>query len=222
MLIVGAGGLAKEVLQVLLWARHTDDIAFLDEITADAPRTLYGRFAVLRSVDEVHSYWSRHGAAFVVAVGAPASREALTARFSSMGGCPETLVSNHALVAHLGVEMGRGVCLMPQALVMVGATIGDGALINKGALVSHDARIGRFCAIAPGARILGHASVADLTEVGAGAVVLPGVKVGTRCRIGAGAVVMHDIPDGTTVAGNPAQPLHAALRRRRHAERRDA
>jgi maltose O-acetyltransferase len=39
--------------------------------------------------------------------------------------------------------------------------------------------------------------------------VLPGVTIGRDAIIGAGSVVTRDVPDGATVAGNPARLLRA-------------
>jgi UDP-2-acetamido-3-amino-2,3-dideoxy-glucuronate N-acetyltransferase len=50
--------------------------------------------------------------------------------------------------------------------------------------------------------------------VGSGAVVLGGVRIGEDATVGAGAVVTRDVPDGGTVAGNPARPIRPAEPRR--------
>lgn len=44
-------------------------------------------------------------------------------------------------------------------------------------------------------------------SIGSGATILCGVTIGERAIVGAGSVVTKDVPDGTTVAGNPAKPL---------------
>ncbi|BCJ89897.1 nodulation protein [Terrihabitans soli] len=43
--------------------------------------------------------------------------------------------------------------------------------------------------------------------IGGGAIILPGITVGDDAIIGAGAVVTRDVPEGATVAGNPARVL---------------
>jgi acetyltransferase-like isoleucine patch superfamily enzyme len=51
--------------------------------------------------------------------------------------------------------------------------------------------------------------IGDDAWIGIGAMVLKGVTVGAGARVGAGAVVTTDVPEGATVAGNPARVLEA-------------
>jgi acetyltransferase-like isoleucine patch superfamily enzyme len=44
-------------------------------------------------------------------------------------------------------------------------------------------------------------------SIGSGAVLLCGITVGENAMIGAGSVVIRDVPDGATVAGNPARVI---------------
>jgi acetyltransferase-like isoleucine patch superfamily enzyme len=44
-------------------------------------------------------------------------------------------------------------------------------------------------------------------SIGTGATILCGITIGEGAVIGAGSVVTRDVPDGATVAGNPARPL---------------
>jgi acetyltransferase-like isoleucine patch superfamily enzyme len=45
--------------------------------------------------------------------------------------------------------------------------------------------------------------------LGTGSVILPGLTIGVEAIVGAGAVVTRDVPDGVTVAGNPARQIGA-------------
>lgn len=47
-------------------------------------------------------------------------------------------------------------------------------------------------------------------SIGTSATILCGVTIGQNAVVGAGSVVTHDVPDGATVAGNPARQLRKA------------
>jgi UDP-2-acetamido-3-amino-2,3-dideoxy-glucuronate N-acetyltransferase len=55
--------------------------------------------------------------------------------------------------------------------------------------------------------------VEDRASLGSGAVILAGVRIGKGALVGAGAVVTRDVPDGATVAGNPARLMKARVAR---------
>ncbi len=45
--------------------------------------------------------------------------------------------------------------------------------------------------------------------IGSNATILCGITIGEGAIIGAGSVVTKDVPSNTTVAGNPAKPIHS-------------
>ena len=47
--------------------------------------------------------------------------------------------------------------------------------------------------------------IEDDAWIGIGAIILKGVRIGRGARVAAGAVVTRDVPEGATVAGNPAR-----------------
>ena len=53
----------------------------------------------------------------------------------------------------------------------------------------------------------GEVVIGERAMIGAGAVVLPGVRIGPDAQVGANSVVTKDVPEGTTVAGVPAEPV---------------
>jgi len=55
--------------------------------------------------------------------------------------------------------------------------------------------------------------IGDDAWLGIGTIILKGVHIGRGARVAAGAVVTADVPDGATVAGNPARPTEERLPR---------
>ncbi|MDO4975407.1 MAG: serine acetyltransferase [Alphaproteobacteria bacterium] len=47
--------------------------------------------------------------------------------------------------------------------------------------------------------------ICDNVQIYANSVVLGGITIGNNAIVGAGSVVIDDVPDGATVAGNPAR-----------------
>lgn len=207
MVIIGAKGLAKEILVALQWDNEYQKVYLFDNINQDTPDVLYGRFKVIKSWEGLQKHFSSVSPYFVLGVGGHKSRLFCAHKATSLGGKLQSFISNYALIGDFGVNISNGVCILSHATITADVKIGEGTLINKASIISHDVTIGSYCEISPGARILGRSKIGARTNVGTNAVILPDVVVGRDCIVGSGAVVTKNVPNGVTVVGIPAKPL---------------
>ncbi|HRB18412.1 MAG TPA: hypothetical protein PK224_21660, partial [Nitrospira sp.] len=157
LFIVGAGGLGREVVDIVqsspLAAEYA--LAFIDDTVA--PGTIVhgvevvGSRAFLRAVDPEQS-------AVCVAIGSPAVRRDLIGEIESWGLSLPAIVDASALIRP-SVVLGPGVIVGARAFVSSQSVIGAHAVINPGVLVGHDVVIGPFAVIGGGAMLSGGAKV---------------------------------------------------------------
>lgn len=204
MLIIGAKGHAKEILDILTKANKLDDIQFYDDISDFHEPKLYGKFEIIRSLEECQKIFKKDKR-FILGIGNPRIRFQLAQKFLKIGGELESVMANDAIIGSWNCHLGKGVNIMNKVLVSNDTSIGEGALINAGCNIHHDSIIGRYCEISPMVVMAGHSAVGDFSSIGAGAVILPGLKIGKNVTIGAGAVVNRDIKDDAVAVGIPAK-----------------
>lgn len=207
MIVIGAKGLAKELLTVLEWNGNLGDVFFFDNINADTPDLLFDKFPVIKSWESLEEHFRLRCRDFAIGVGGAQNRKHLTQKATSIGGNPCSIISNHALIGNYGNTLRSGVCVMSRASISCDVEIGHATLIDTAAIISHDVRIGDYCQISPGAKLLGRTTIGEGTEIGSNAVVLPGIQVRIECKVGAGAVVTRDVVNGSVVVGIPSRPI---------------
>ena len=139
----------------------------------------------------------------IIAIGSNKIRRLLAERYEidyAKAFHPNTSISS-------SVEIGNGSVVMAGVVIEADTLIGKHCIINTSSSINHECRIGDFVHISPNATLCGSVEVGDGSWIGAGAVVIQGIRIGKNCIVGAGAVVIRDVPDGTTVAGNPAKRI---------------
>lgn len=164
MVIIGAGGLAKELLQVYEEIEIGTELVFFDNVTHDLPKLLYQRYRILTRDDELQAYFATHPS-FVVGVGVPRIRKALSEKALKLGGKPATVVGQFNNIGK-HVQIGPGATVLSHVDISNGSTIGDYVLIYYKVVITHDCRIGNFVELSPGATLLeGYPSVIILISV---------------------------------------------------------
>jgi sugar O-acyltransferase (sialic acid O-acetyltransferase NeuD family) len=205
MLIVGAGGFAKQILPIIERLGLVNTVVFYDDYSNDKTSLISRNFRVLRSEKELAEYFKLGDLRFVNAVGGPLNRFTIHQKFSNFGAEPISLIDPTSSISSFEVTIETGCCILQNVVIEPSSTIGKGCLINLNSLITHDVSIGEFTEISPGVTLLGASKIGKSVFIGSGAIVLPKVEIGDNCVIGAGAVVNRSIPSGHRVVGVPAR-----------------
>ena len=84
MLIVGAKGFAKEVLEICYHNDQIEDLVFYDDVNADIGEMLYERFPILKNCDEAKEHFALYDNTFALGLGKPQLRYALNQKFKNI------------------------------------------------------------------------------------------------------------------------------------------
>lgn len=202
VLLVGAGGHARVVLEALL---DGPGVQVIGAVSADGSGVPDLGVPVLGLDADLEANTLRESFDTVcVAIGDNAARRRW-AMIATEGGHSLTIAVSRSAVVSRSATVAPGAVVLPGAVVNAATSIGSGAIVNTNASVDHDCAVGAFSHVAPGVAIGGGVTVGEGVLVGIGATVLPGRRIGDGAVVGAGAVVVHDVPPGATVVGNPAR-----------------
>jgi sugar O-acyltransferase (sialic acid O-acetyltransferase NeuD family) len=204
MLIIGAGGFAKEVLETFHERNEIDNLVFFDE-TVTSNNKLFDLFNILKNEDEVKKYFKNYDNRFTIGTGNPSLRHHLLNRFQKLGGEVISTISTTAEIGSYDIKIGKGCNILQKAIISNSCQLGIGCIVYYNAIITHDCMIGNFVEISPAANILGQVIIGDYSRIGANSTILPKVNIGKNVTIAAGAVVTKDVADNCMVAGVPAQ-----------------
>ena len=200
LLILGAGGQGKVVLDLAMVCETWDEISFLDGNKKG--EHILG-YPVIGDLWDYEMFIEQYTHA-IVAVGNNELRLKLTEELLEVGYQVPILIHPNAIVSPFST-VEAGTIVMPQAVINVSAHIGKGCIVNTGVIIEHDCQVGNGVHLSPGAVLGGTVCVGNKSWICLGAKVINNITIGKGVTVGAGAVVIDDIEDEMLVAGVPAK-----------------
>ncbi|MFZ2282375.1 MAG: acetyltransferase [Lutibacter sp.] len=205
MLVIGAKGFAKEVLEVVHQLNELENLVFYDDVNKDVSEKLFGQFPILKTIQEATNYFKTVDNRFTIGIGNPILRKQLYDKFITIGGEFTSVISPLAIIGSYDVKIGVGSNVLSGAVFSNSSTIGKGCIIYYNSIITHDCIIGDFVEISPAVTLLGRCKIGSYSQIGANATILPDITIGKNVIIGAGSIVTKDIPENCVVVGVPAR-----------------
>jgi UDP-perosamine 4-acetyltransferase len=208
VVIIGAGGHGKVVLDVLRAAGEHEPVAFVDADPGLA-NTDVGGVPVIGAINLLPRLRQQKVRHAIVAIGDNRARLQYAGLLRAQGFELVSAVHPTAFVSPTA-RIGVNVVVAPLAAVITEARVGDSSIINTAAVVDHECEVAEGVHIGPGARLAGRVRVEAGAFVGLGASVIQCLTIGRYAMIGAGAVVTADVPEFATAVGVPARVIRVA------------
>lgn len=208
LIIIGAGGFAREVCDMLPSMRgFCDEWRFKGFLDGTA-RLEESAYKILQApvLGDIASYRIQNEDVFACAIGDPLVKEQVTHIVEEKGGKFINLIHKTATISDSAV-LGTGNILCKYSSVNANAWLGNYIMVNNFSQIAHDAKIGSYTSIMCYVDITGGVIVGEKTFWGSGARALPHSKIGAKSLIGAGSLVLKRVNEGQHVLGVPAKPI---------------
>jgi sugar O-acyltransferase (sialic acid O-acetyltransferase NeuD family) len=201
IVIVGAGGFAREALDVIEAVSASREMAgegwrFIGFLDDGRPNT-YGRGPIIGPLSDL----DRLQVSYVIGIGNPRVRKRVD----------ESADLEAAVLVHPDATLGPDVELGPGSIVTAGVRmtshirIGRHVHLNLNSTVGHDAVLHDYVTVNPLAAISGEVTLLEGVTIGTNGAVNQQRTVGAWTIVGAGAVVVKDLPPNIVATGVPAR-----------------
>ncbi len=195
ILIYGAGGHAKAVMEMVQAMRAFPIAGIIDDNSALTGSSVFG-IPVLGTRDLLPDLAARGIHLAANGVGGIININIRIKIFDLLAesGFSFPILKHPRAMVENSAQIADGVQIFANAYVGSDAILHEKCMINTGAIVSHDCEIGAYTHIAPGAMLAGHVQIGARALIGMGVTTMIGLRVGDDARVGNGAVLLADVP----------------------------
>jgi len=209
IIIVGASGFGKEVLQIvkeinkqkLIW----NILGFIDD-NPDLSGSIINDYKVLGNLEYVRNF---DECSIVIAITNPLQKESILNKLNSYENnffYPNIIHPSVNLSLDTN-KIGHGNIITIGCILTTNISIGNFNTLNTRTTIGHDVIVESFNIMNPNVQISGNVAIGSSNFFAVNSVILQGLKVGSYNNIGACSLVLRNIKDNTRVFGVPAQKI---------------
>jgi sugar O-acyltransferase (sialic acid O-acetyltransferase NeuD family) len=205
LIIVAAGGLARETAEIVERLDEWNLIGFVDDAPALEGTGVAGR-PVLGGLDAVQDH---PAASLVIGAGKGQARRAIARRLHDLGVADSRFATLIAPDVHVpgSCSIGRGCILLSGTVLTADICLGAHVVAMPGVVLTHDDRVHDFATLCAHVMLGGNVTIGEAAYLGMGSAVREGLQVGPESVLGMGAVLLRDLPAAQAWAGVPAAPI---------------
>jgi sugar O-acyltransferase (sialic acid O-acetyltransferase NeuD family) len=207
LVLVGASGLAREVLMVELARGRYDDLVIVDDDPGRWGSSLHG----VKVVGPIAIAAEPGVGDVVVCIGSGQGRRQVVERLAALGvtGARYATVVDPSVRVPPTCTVGRGSVLLAGVVLTCDVHIHRHVVVMPNVTLTHDDVISDYATLCAGVSLGGEVTVEPAAYLGMNSSVRQRLTVGTGGVLGMGAVLLRHLPAGETWVGVPAAN-HAA------------
>lgn len=214
LVIIGAGGFGRELLDVIDACNRDEAsavedqvpyelVGFLDDGQPDLELLSQRGARHLGAVSKLEELPADVG--YVIGIGDGAVRRRIDQYGQTQARSSPVLVHPSA-TRGFHVQLGPGSVICSHVSLTNNVRLGRHVHVNLNSTVGHDVRIGDYVTVSPLVAVSGEVVVEDEVLLGTGSAVNQRLVIGRGATLGSGAVAVKNIDAGRVAVGIPATP----------------
>lgn len=205
LIIIGAGGFSREVIQLAEVCKR-EVMGVLDD---DPSANLSLRYP--KVIGCIQDWINYPEAEFIVTIGNPRIRKKVVEQMLVLGLPRFDTLIHPSICIDKSVSISEGSIICNGTIVTIDISIGKHSIVNINSTVGHDTTIKDYVTVAPTVAISGNVKLESLSEIGTGASIRQGLTIGTGSMLGMGSVATKSLPANEIHIGNPARKFKTII-----------
>lgn len=208
IIVYGAGGMAKEVVQII---EDLNEVTpqwnirgYIDDIKGDCGEFING-YKIL-GTGEILKY-EVNSTNVVLAIGNPVAKKMIYDNIKDYRVKFPSLIHPSAKVCK-NSQISNGAIIGMDCIVSVNVHIGSHVFLNMRTVVGHDAAIGDFSSCLVNSIIAGDVVIGEASLLGSNCVIMEKKIIGDRAKIGMGSIVDFDVEAEHVVLSRPSKSIY--------------